>query len=260
MFGVRSIPNTERAGLGRSQAEVAAGGVTQSINGADVALDEDVDAPVASLSGDPFDANAGQRGAGGVAGAQRVSGDPGGGQTGGSGAGTKDPSDGVTGDRLQSGTAGAHAGEQRARGGAAEVQPGGERGDGVGGPMPAGGDADDLAAAGGVGLGAADGDQQAGWLGLEVGEGEGGELAAAQRGGVPEQDERGVAGARRGGAVVRSMQATMARISATVSGRAWRMGAVPRLRRSPRRTRPTVWWVVGSATPARGAGTRSRSR
>ena len=72
---------------------------------------------------------------------------------------------------------------------------------GSGGGMPAVGDADDLAAAVEVGLGAADGDQQAGGLALDVGEGERGELTAAQRGGEPEQDQRGVPGTLGAGAV-----------------------------------------------------------
>src|SRR5918995_1717077 len=72
---------------------------------------------------------------------------------------------------------------------------------GSGGGMPAVGDADDLAAAVEVGLGAADGDQQAGGVSLDVGEGERGELTAAQRGGEPEQDQRGVPGTLGAGAV-----------------------------------------------------------
>ena len=53
-----------------SESEVATGGGLQCLDGADVALDQDVDAPVAGLRGDPVDADAGECGAGGVAGAQ----------------------------------------------------------------------------------------------------------------------------------------------------------------------------------------------
>ena len=67
--------------------------------------------------------------------------------------------------------------------------------------MLAVGDADDLAGAVLVGLGAADGDQDPAGLVADVGEVEGGELAAAHRGGEPEQDERGVAGSLGAGAV-----------------------------------------------------------
>lgn len=76
-------------------------------------------------------------------------------------------------------------------------------GDRVGGRVVAVGDADDLAGGAGVGFGAADVDQQTLGPGLEVGEGEGGQLGAPQRGGVAEQNDRGVAGSPRGGAVDR---------------------------------------------------------
>jgi len=51
-----------------SESEVAAGGGVQGLDGADVALDEDVEAAVSGLGGDPFHGDAGERGAGGVAG------------------------------------------------------------------------------------------------------------------------------------------------------------------------------------------------
>ena len=67
--------------------------------------------------------------------------------------------------------------------------------------MLAVGDADDLAAGLGVGLGATQVQQQAVGFGFEVGEGECGELGAAQRASEPKQDDGGVAGPAHGVAV-----------------------------------------------------------
>jgi hypothetical protein len=75
-----------------------------------------------------------------------------------------------------------------------------------------------------VGLGLPHGQQQAGGLGLDVVLGEGDELGAAQRGGVAEQDDRGVSGSDWGGPVDGG---EFWPTSATVSGRARRRGAVP---------------------------------
>lgn len=83
------------------------------------------------------------------------------------------------------GGTGPQAGEDRTRLAAPVVVPGGECSDGVGGGVLTVGDADDLAGAVLVGLGAADGDQDPAGLVADVGEVEGGELAAAHRGGEP---------------------------------------------------------------------------
>lgn len=73
-------------------------------------------------------------------------------------------------------------------------EPGVEGGDGVGLGVPTVGDADELAAGLGVGLGLADADEQAFGLGLDVGELKARELRAAQRRGESEQDDGGVPG------------------------------------------------------------------
>jgi hypothetical protein len=97
-------------------------------------------------------------------------------------------------------------GEQRSPGivselGAAESGPGGEGGDGVGAGVAAVRDGDLLAVLLLVGLGLPDRDEDAGRLVVDVSEGEGGELGAAHRGGVAEQDDRGVADPDRLGGV-----------------------------------------------------------
>ena len=56
----------------RSESEVTAEGGLQRLDATDVALDEDVDAAMPGLGGDPLDADAGAGGAGGVSGAQGV--------------------------------------------------------------------------------------------------------------------------------------------------------------------------------------------
>ena len=58
-----------------SQSEVAAGGVLHGFGRADVSLDEGGEPLVPGLGGDPVQGDAGDSGAGGVPGAQRVGGD-----------------------------------------------------------------------------------------------------------------------------------------------------------------------------------------
>lgn len=80
----------------------------------------------------------------------------------------------------------------------------GEGGDGVGGGVVAVGDTAGVAGRVLVGLGPADGQDQAAGLRLDVCESERGQLGAAQGGGEPEQDDRGVAGALGSAAVDRA--------------------------------------------------------
>ena len=82
-------------------------------------------------------------------------------------------------------------------------EPGVEGGDGVGLSMLAVGDADELAAGFGVGLGLADADEQAFGFGFDVGEFETGELGATQGRGEADQDERGIACSSGAGAIDR---------------------------------------------------------
>jgi len=69
------------------------------------------------------------------------------------------------------------------------------------GSVSAVGDADDLPAAVGVGLGPAHGQQQSGRLGRDVGDGEASQFGAPHCRGEAEEDQRGVAGTVRGAAV-----------------------------------------------------------
>ena len=109
------------------------------------------------------------------------------------------------------------------------------------------GDPDELAVGVLVGLGAADGDQDAGWLALEVLDVESRDLARPHRGGVAEEQDGAVADVL---GVAVSMAPTIWPSWGTVSGWAGRIGATPRIRRSPRRTRRTRKSAVGSANPS----------
>jgi hypothetical protein len=96
-------------------------------------------------------------------------------------------------DALARGDAGpVDPGEQRAGTCRADPEPGVECPDGVGLPVLAAGDSDDLPPAVLVGLRAADRDEDAGGLRHDVGKIEGGELAGTQRGGVAEQNDGAV--------------------------------------------------------------------
>ncbi len=171
------------------------------MHGADVALDEDVDAPVPGLGGDPVDADSGQGRAGGMTGAQRVRADPLDAKPGGCGPVLDDAGHRVAGYGHGRGQARAHAREERPGRGATQGEPGIEGGDRVGEGVLAVGDTDDLTSPIGVGLGAAQTEQQTSGLGLDVGEGECGKLRTTQSTGEAEQDEGGVANALRSAAV-----------------------------------------------------------
>lgn len=94
-------------------------------------LDEDVDAAVPGLGGDPVDADARRGGAGGMPGTERVAADPAARESGRLGAFLDEGGDGVAGDGLQRPGAGAEAGEDRAGSGAAEGEPGVQGSDGI---------------------------------------------------------------------------------------------------------------------------------
>lgn len=171
------------------------------MHGADVALDEDVNASVPGLGCDPVDADSGQGRAGGMAGAQQVRGDPLAAKPGGCGPDLDDAGYRVAGYGHGSGQARAHAHEERPGRGATQGEPGIEGGDRVGEGVLAVGDTDDLTSAIGVSLGTAQTEQETSWLALDVGEGECGKLGASQRTGEAEQDQGGVADALRSAAV-----------------------------------------------------------
>lgn len=148
------------------------------------------------LGSDTRDRDAGTVGRGGVSSAERVAGDPFGvGQAGSFRACFEQPTEGVGCEPAFTGRAAAERNEHRPRCGAAESEPMLEGGDRIGVWMLAARDGD-LGGAGGVavGLGAADPQNYAVRTRLEVVQGECGEFADAQRAGVPDQDEGGVAG------------------------------------------------------------------
>jgi hypothetical protein len=101
-----------------------------------------------------------------------------GGVSGGAGAVAQHEGDPITVDGVEGDPPGAHAGEQRPGGSAANRYPSREGSDGVGGGVLAVGHADSLAGCFLVGLGPTDGDDQSAGLGVDVGESEGGELGA----------------------------------------------------------------------------------
>lgn len=90
-----------------------------------------------------------------------------------------------------------HGGEESARLVAAQLEPGAEGFDGVGGGVVAVGDGDGLSFVVLVGLGSVDGEDCSPGLELHVGQGEVHDLGASRRGGEAEQDDRGVADADR---------------------------------------------------------------
>lgn len=153
------------------------------------------------LGGDPVEVDAGLEGGGGVAGAQGVGGDAFGGEAGVGGAGAEHPGDGVAGECAEADVGVEQPGEQRSGLVAPMGAPAGESLDRVGGGVVAVGDADDGAFGVLVGLGRAQMQQQPAGLRLDVIQSERDQLGAAQRGGVAEQNDRGVAGAERGAAV-----------------------------------------------------------
>ena len=239
------------------EPEVAAGGVLQGLGGADVALDEGGESLVPGLGGDPVQGDAGDGGAGGVTGAKRVGGDPFGGQSGGPGALAEHDRDRLAGDRRAGDRPVPHAGEHPALLGAAIPEPGVECGDRVGGDVLAVDDGDDLAIGVMVGLGPADGQNDSTGLELDVDERQRRQLGAAQRGGESQQDQSGVPGTQ-GGAAVDGLDD--GRMSSVPRGRAWRRGAAPMMRRSPRRTWRTPSVRIGSGVPCVRCGRRWRRR
>jgi hypothetical protein len=128
--------------------------------------------------GDPVDGDTVEGGFGGVSGAEGVGGDPFGSESGGAGAVAQHEGDPITVDGVEGDPPGAHAGEQRPGGSAANRYPSREGSDGVGGGVLAVGHADSVAGCFLVGLGPTDGDDQSAGLGVDVGESEGGELGA----------------------------------------------------------------------------------
>jgi len=125
---------------------------------------------------------------------------------------------------LEADAAAPEAGEQGSRCMAAQSTPGSESGEWVSLGVGAAGDGDGLTVSFLVGLGAADRDQKFVRFLLDVEQGQGDQLGAAHRGGVAEQDDRGITGPD---GVVRSMLLRICWTSLVESGRASRRGAVP---------------------------------
>ena len=110
------------------------------------------------------------------------------------------------------------------------------------------GDAHELPVAVLVGLGAAYCHEDTGGLGDDVGQVESRLFAGSQRRGVTEQDDGAVADADRHAGVDGGHDLVEFGDGERVW--AWRRGAVPRIRRSPRQTRRTRTSAVGSGRPS----------
>lgn len=162
-----------------SEAEVAAGGDLHSFEGSDVVLDESGDTGVPGLGGDPVQPDAGQGGGGGVPGSEGVPADVLGGDAGCGGALLEHAGQVAAGEGAGPDAVEVEATEELAGLGAAVGEPLVEGCDGIGRSVVAVGDADELSAGFGVGLGLADSDEQAFKFGFDVGEVESGELGAA---------------------------------------------------------------------------------
>ncbi len=149
----------------------------------------------------PGEWDSAEGGGGGMSGAQGMGCDPLGIQAGFVGAPPERAGDGVSGDRLEADLAAEESGEQRSGDVTAQPAPSRQGGDRVSLRVVAAGDGDGLPVSFLVGFRPANRDQQAVGLLLHVEQGKHGQFGAAQRGGVAEQDDRGVPDPERSGAV-----------------------------------------------------------
>jgi len=200
---------------------------------------------VPGLKGDPVEADAGSGCCSGMSGAHRVAGDPFGGHASSTGSGPQHPGDGFAGDRFIGGEPVAEAGEQRTGRISTDGRPSRQGRDGGGDRVLPVGDADHLAAAIGVGLGAPYVQEEAAGFGIDVGERE---AVSSERRKAEAMPSRMIAASRAPLAPARSIPATIRRMSAVSRGLASR-GAVPRVRRRPRRTCRTASVRIGSSSP-----------
>jgi hypothetical protein len=113
--------------------------------------------------------------------------------------------------------------------------------------VKSGGDTDHMAEPLLIGLGTSNGDEQAVAADADVRQMECGDLAGTQRGRVSQQENGAVADADARFRV--DARQDLSELG-DGSGWAWRRGAVPRMRRKPRRTRRTTAAAVGSPRPS----------
>lgn len=183
-------------GAGFSESQVAAGGGRERLGGPDVVVEQGGQVAVSGLGSDPVDHGAVDRRGGGVAGAQRLVAKGEVAETGRGGAVADEVADRTAPVPLARDRAGRwHAGEQRPGPGEAEVKPGAEGADRIGGGMHSRGDTDFLAERLLVGLGASNGDEQAVAAEADVRQMECGDLTWPQLGRVPQQQNGSVADA-----------------------------------------------------------------